>query len=88
MQPGNITAIMGASGNLNFLTFLFYFYFYLFYFFAYLYYQSGAGKTTFLDILSGRKNTGIVTGEIYLNDSLRDMRTFKRLAGYSIYYYF
>lgn len=29
--------------------------------------SSGAGKTTFLDILTGRKNTGFVTGSIYAN---------------------
>eukprot|EP00026_Physarum_polycephalum_P002149 Phypoly_transcript_02154.p1 GENE.Phypoly_transcript_02154~~Phypoly_transcript_02154.p1 ORF type:complete len:902 (+),score=77.77 Phypoly_transcript_02154:193-2898(+) len=55
IQPGHITAIMGASG---------------------------AGKTTFLDILAGRKNTGVVGGEVLLNGHPRNKRTFKRLAGY------
>eukprot|EP00026_Physarum_polycephalum_P002228 Phypoly_transcript_02233.p1 GENE.Phypoly_transcript_02233~~Phypoly_transcript_02233.p1 ORF type:complete len:928 (+),score=87.47 Phypoly_transcript_02233:85-2784(+) len=55
IQPGNITAIMGASG---------------------------AGKTTFLDILAGRKNTGVVRGDVLLNGQLRHKKTFKRLAGY------
>jgi len=43
---------------------------------------SGAGKTTFLDILAGRKNTGKVTGEILLNGQLRDVKSWKRISGY------
>jgi ABC-type multidrug transport system ATPase subunit len=29
--------------------------------------SSGAGKTTVLDILAGRKNTGVISGDIYVN---------------------
>eukprot|EP00981_Chlorochromonas_danica_P016272 scaffold16442_cov517-Ochromonas_danica.AAC.1 len=29
--------------------------------------SSGAGKTTLLDVLAGRKNTGVVTGEMFIN---------------------
>jgi ABC-type multidrug transport system ATPase subunit len=43
---------------------------------------SGAGKTTFLDILAGRKNNGIVGGEVLVNGNPRHKKTFKRLSGY------
>jgi len=42
---------------------------------------SGAGKTTFLDVLAGRKNTGVVEGEILVNGKPRT-KSFKRIAGY------
>lgn len=42
---------------------------------------SGAGKTTFLDILARRKNTGIVRGEIFINGEPCS-KSFKRLVGY------
>jgi len=42
---------------------------------------SGAGKTSFLDILAGRKNTGEVTGPVLVNGHHRT-KTFKRISGY------
>eukprot|EP01117_Protostelium_nocturnum_P012323 TRINITY_DN4537_c0_g1_i1.p1 TRINITY_DN4537_c0_g1~~TRINITY_DN4537_c0_g1_i1.p1 ORF type:complete len:901 (+),score=235.86 TRINITY_DN4537_c0_g1_i1:118-2820(+) len=42
---------------------------------------SGGGKTTFLDILAGRKNTGTIRGDILVNGALKDA-TFPRLTGY------
>jgi ABC-type multidrug transport system ATPase subunit len=42
----------------------------------------GAGKTTFIDILAGRKNTGIVSGDIIINGKPRT-KSFKRIAGYT-----
>eukprot|EP01113_Clastostelium_recurvatum_P019864 TRINITY_DN2352_c0_g1_i2.p1 TRINITY_DN2352_c0_g1~~TRINITY_DN2352_c0_g1_i2.p1 ORF type:complete len:993 (+),score=221.18 TRINITY_DN2352_c0_g1_i2:230-3208(+) len=42
---------------------------------------SGAGKTTFIDILAGRKNTGIVKGDVYVNNEPRN-KAFKRISGY------
>lgn len=42
---------------------------------------SGAGKTTFIDILAGRKNTGVVSGTISINGRPRD-KSFKRISGY------
>ena len=40
------------------------------------------GKTTLLDVLSGRKNTGEISGDIYLNGKLKDDKTFRKLIGY------
>jgi ABC-type multidrug transport system ATPase subunit len=42
--------------------------------------HKGAGKTTFIDILSGRKNVGQVRGDILVNGLPRS-NTFKRLSG-------
>lgn len=42
---------------------------------------SGAGKTTFLDILARRKNTGKINGEVLINGD-PCVRSFKRLVGY------
>jgi len=42
---------------------------------------SGAGKTTFLDMLAGRKNTGDMGGQILVNGQPRN-RSWKRLSGY------
>lgn len=42
---------------------------------------SGAGKTTFIDIIAQRKTEGKVTGTILVNGKPYD-RTFKRLSGY------
>eukprot|EP00668_Euglena_longa_P009416 GGOE01011361.1.p1 GENE.GGOE01011361.1~~GGOE01011361.1.p1 ORF type:complete len:1164 (-),score=480.99 GGOE01011361.1:341-3751(-) len=44
--------------------------------------SSGAGKTTLLDVLAGRKNTGLVVGDILLNGQKADPVTFSRFAGY------
>jgi len=42
---------------------------------------SGAGKTTFLDMLAGRKNTGSMSGNILVNGQKRD-KFWKRISGY------
>ena len=42
---------------------------------------SRTGKSTLLDILSGRKNVGNIGGDILMNGSERDAR-FKRLSAY------
>ena len=44
--------------------------------------SSGAGKTTLLDVIAGRKNTGIITGEIKLNGHVVKQETFARLTAY------
>nr|CCA19156.1 ATPbinding Cassette (ABC) Superfamily putative [Albugo laibachii Nc14] len=43
---------------------------------------SGAGKTTFMDVLAGRKTGGKITGNIIVNGELKDPSTFSRIAGY------
>ena len=40
------------------------------------------GKTTLLDVLSGRKSTGVVTGSMALNGSPKDDESFRRAVGY------
>ena len=44
--------------------------------------SSGAGKTTLLDVLAGRKNTGVIKGEMYLNGVPKDDDYFRRINGY------
>mmetsp|Transcript_44322 Transcript_44322/g.70888 ORF Transcript_44322/g.70888 Transcript_44322/m.70888 type:complete len:1597 (-) Transcript_44322:46-4836(-) len=44
--------------------------------------SSGAGKTTLMDVLAGRKTTGTVTGEIYVNGRPQDPETFPKICGY------
>lgn len=44
--------------------------------------SSGAGKTTLLDVLAGRKNTGVVKGEIYLNGLPKIETYFRKIMGY------
>lgn len=41
---------------------------------------SGAGKTSLLDFLANRKNTGVMQGEVLVNGSPRGSN-FKRIAG-------
>ena len=43
---------------------------------------SGAGKTTFLDVLAGRKSTGVVTGDVCVNGHPKEQATFCRMSGY------
>ena len=43
---------------------------------------SGAGKTTLLDVLAGRKNSGKMTGDIFLRGRPKDPLTFNRLVAY------
>eukprot|EP00536_Pseudo-nitzschia_multiseries_P009814 jgi/Psemu1/242415/estExt_Genewise1.C_2850020 len=44
--------------------------------------SSGAGKTTLMDVLSLRKSSGEITGEIRLNGHLQEERSFRRCTGY------
>jgi ABC-type multidrug transport system ATPase subunit/ABC-type multidrug transport system permease subunit len=44
--------------------------------------SSGAGKTTLLDVLAGRKNTGVVKGEMYLNGMPKIEAYFRKIMGY------
>jgi len=43
---------------------------------------SGAGKTTLMDVLSGRKTSGIIEGEIKIGGYPKDQKTFARISGY------
>ncbi|KAL3475151.1 hypothetical protein BJX99DRAFT_162413 [Aspergillus californicus] len=54
-QPGEITAIMGASG---------------------------AGKTTFLDLLARKNKRGIVQGDFHINGEKVDDTEFKKMIGF------
>jgi len=44
--------------------------------------SSGAGKTTLMDVLSLRKTSGTVEGEVKLNGHLQNKNTFRRCSGY------
>ncbi|KAG5034249.1 hypothetical protein JHK87_009159 [Glycine soja] len=43
---------------------------------------SGAGKTTLMDVLSGRKTAGYVQGQITISGYPKKQETFARIAGY------
>ncbi|CAN6247786.1 unnamed protein product [Urochloa humidicola] len=43
---------------------------------------SGAGKTTLMDVLAGRKTSGAVEGEITLSGYPKKQETFARISGY------
>ncbi|XP_076908739.1 ABC transporter G family member 32-like [Bidens hawaiensis] len=43
---------------------------------------SGAGKTTLMDVLSGRKTGGHISGQIYVSGYLKSQETFARVSGY------
>ncbi|KAK9836042.1 hypothetical protein WJX81_008449 [Elliptochloris bilobata] len=43
---------------------------------------SGAGKTTLMDVLAGRKTTGRISGDIRVNSFPWERRTFARISGY------
>ncbi|KAK9708293.1 FAD-dependent urate hydroxylase [Basidiobolus ranarum] len=43
---------------------------------------SGAGKTTFLDILARKNKSGLVTGDIFVNGRIVSDSQFKRVVGY------
>ncbi|KAJ6429559.1 hypothetical protein OIU84_021041 [Salix udensis] len=43
---------------------------------------SGAGKTTLMDVLSGRKTLGTIEGEIRISGYLKVQDTFARISGY------
>eukprot|EP00742_Colponemidia_sp_Colp-10_P017271 GILJ01019851.1.p1 GENE.GILJ01019851.1~~GILJ01019851.1.p1 ORF type:complete len:1409 (-),score=187.18 GILJ01019851.1:37-3678(-) len=44
--------------------------------------SSGAGKTTLMDVIAGRKTAGTVEGDILVNGRLMKRRRFNRLMGY------
>ena len=44
---------------------------------------SGAGKSTFLDVLSGYKTGGTITGEVLIDGRAKDTATWKKISGYS-----
>jgi len=43
---------------------------------------SGAGKTTLMDVLAGRKTGGYVEGNISISGYLKNQETFARVSGY------
>ncbi|XP_019439503.1 PREDICTED: ABC transporter G family member 32 [Lupinus angustifolius] len=43
---------------------------------------SGAGKTTLMDVLAGRKTGGVVEGSIYISGHPKRQDTFARISGY------
>ncbi|KAJ8750443.1 hypothetical protein K2173_015582 [Erythroxylum novogranatense] len=43
---------------------------------------SGAGKTTLMDVLAGRKTGGVVEGSIHISGYPKKQETFARIAGY------
>lgn len=44
--------------------------------------SSGAGKTTLMDVLAGRKTGGYIEGEIKISGFLKEQETFARVSGY------
>lgn len=44
--------------------------------------SSGAGKTTLMDVIAGRKTGGIIEGEILVNGKPKENKSFNRLTGY------
>lgn len=43
---------------------------------------SGAGKTTLMDVLAGRKTGGYIEGRIYISGYPKKQETFARVSGY------
>jgi ABC-type multidrug transport system ATPase subunit len=43
---------------------------------------SGAGKTTLMDVLAGRKTSGAIEGDITLSGYPKKQETFARISGY------
>ena len=43
---------------------------------------SGAGKTTFMDVVAGRKTVGRISGEILVNGHPKNQKTWSRVVGY------
>lgn len=43
---------------------------------------SGAGKTTLMDVLAGRKTGGTIEGSIYISGYPKRQETFARISGY------
>ena len=44
--------------------------------------SSGAGKTTLMDVIAGRKTSGTIKGDIMVNGNPQDLKTFSRVSGY------
>ncbi|CAN0916650.1 ABC transporter G family member 31 [Linum grandiflorum] len=44
--------------------------------------ESGAGKTTLMDVLAGRKTGGYIEGDIKISGHPKEHRTFARISGY------
>ena len=44
--------------------------------------SSGAGKTTLMDVLAGRKTGGYIEGDIKLSGYPKEQSTFARISGY------
>ncbi|OQS07928.1 ATP-binding Cassette (ABC) Superfamily [Thraustotheca clavata] len=44
--------------------------------------SSGAGKTTLMDVIAGRKTAGTIDGELFVNGHVMDRKTFTNLMGY------
>ena len=44
--------------------------------------SSGAGKTTLMDVIAGRKTMGRITGDILVNGRPKDVNSFNHLTGY------
>ncbi|XP_021891749.1 ABC transporter G family member 31 [Carica papaya] len=44
--------------------------------------SSGAGKTTLMDVLAGRKTGGYIEGDISISGYPKEQRTFARISGY------
>jgi len=45
--------------------------------------SSGAGKTTLMDVIAGRKTSGRITGDILVNGHKQQFPAFRRRAGYA-----
>lgn len=43
---------------------------------------SGAGKTTLMDVLAGRKTGGVIEGSIHISGYPKRQETFARISGY------
>lgn len=43
---------------------------------------SGAGKTTLMDVLAGRKTGGVIEGSIHISGYPKSQETFARISGY------
>lgn len=43
---------------------------------------SGAGKTTLMDVLAGRKTGGYIKGSVYISGHPKRQETFARVSGY------
>nr|QVT92296.1 ABC transporter [Salvia miltiorrhiza] len=44
--------------------------------------SSGAGKTTLMDVLAGRKTGGYIEGDVRISGYLKEQSTFARISGY------